>query len=148
MKKKEPTIIGAVDKVDLPEFKLLDIGCRVDTGAALCAIHCHHVQLITKNGVDSISFKLLDPTHDEYQQRTYTTTHFIEKRVKSSFGNVQYRYAITTPIVIFGQLIETEITLADRESMQYPLLIGRNLLRNGFLVNIRKRNLSWKKKQP
>lgn len=148
MKKKEPFIIGSVDKLDLPEFGLLNIGSRIDTGAALCAIHCHHVQVTSINGSDYISFMLLDPSHPEYQEKIFRTSHFIEKKVKSSFGDVQFRFAIETQIVAFGRTFEAEITLADRESMQYPLLIGRNLLRQGFLVNIRKRNMSWKKKQP
>lgn len=145
---KQLTTIGAVDKLDLPEFGLEDVACRIDTGAALCAIHCHHVQLHhLPNGETYLSFKLLDPSHPDYQTKIFKTSQFIEKRVKSSFGNTQFRYAIKTSILLFGKKIETEITLADRENMQYPILLGRNFLRNDFIVHIRKRNLSWKKKQ-
>jgi hypothetical protein len=147
MAKKKLLILGSTDRIDLPEFNLFDIDCRIDTGAALSAIHCHHVQLTEKDGIAYISFQLLDPQHEEYQHLTYSTARFVEKKVKSSFGDYQLRYAIQTKIKIYGVEYDTEITLADRENMQYPMLVGRNLLRNGFLVNIRKRNLSWKKKQ-
>ena len=142
-KKKEKKLIGAIERVDLPEFDLTDIDARVDSGAATSAIHCHHVKVFQRQEKDYISFKLLDPSHPDYQQKTFRTSQFREKVIKSSFGNTQYRYAIKTTIELFGELVQVELTLADREKMQYPLLLGRNVLR-GYLVDVSKKNLSFK----
>ena len=42
---KTKLIIGARDKIDLPEFGLYELPCKVDTGAATSAIHCYQVRL-------------------------------------------------------------------------------------------------------
>lgn len=144
-KKKEKKLIGAIERIDLPEFELFDIDARVDTGAATSAIHCHHVKVFQRQEKDYISFKLLDPSHPDYQQKTFRTSQFREKVIKSSFGNKQYRYAIKTTMELFGEPVQVELTLADREKMQYPLLLGRNVLR-GYLVDVSKKNLSFKLK--
>ncbi len=146
-KVKQRTLIGAIDKIDIPEFDLFDIACRVDTGAALSSIHCHHVKFFQRQDKDYISFQLLDPLHPDYQKRTFRTSKFSERQIKSSFGTMQIRNAITTEIVLFGERIEVALTLADRERMQYPLLLGRNVLKKRFVVDVSKRNLSWKQKQ-
>jgi hypothetical protein len=143
--KKEKKIIGAIERIDLLEFELFDMDARVDTGAATSAIHCHHVKVFQRQEKEYISFKLLDPSHPDYQQKTFRTSQFREKLIKSSFGNTQYRYAIKTSIKLFGETVEVELTLADREKMQYPLLLGRNILR-GYLVDVSKKNLSYKLK--
>ena len=143
--KKEKKIIGAIERLDLPEFELFDMDARVDTGAATSAIHCHHVRVFQRQEKEYISFKLLDPSHPDYQQKTFRTSQFREKIIRSSFGNTQYRYAIKTTVVLFGESVQIELTLADREKMQYPLLLGRNVLR-GYLVDVSKKNLSYKLK--
>lgn len=142
-KQKEKPIIGAVERIDLPEFELFNIRARVDTGAATSAIHCHHVKVFQRQEKEYISFRLLDPSHRAYQEKTFRTSKFTEKAIRSSFGNTQYRYAIKTTIMLFGKPHEITFTLADREKMQYPILLGRNALR-GFLVDVSKKNQSDK----
>lgn len=146
MKKVQKTIIGTRDKIDIPEFALFDLPCRIDTGAATSAIHCHHVKLIQKNGKEMISFCLLDPSHDAYNHKEFRTSNFTEKKIKSSFGDVEYRYTINCPVTLFNQTFMAEFTLADREKMKYPVLLGRRLLKGRFIVDVAKANISYKLK--
>lgn len=146
MKKKQKIIIGTRDKIDIPEFDLLDLPCKTDTGAATSAIHCHHVRLIQNNGIEFISFRLLDPSHDAYNHKEFRTANFKEKKIKSSFGDIEYRYTITCKVTLFNKMFEAEFTLADREKMRFPVLLGRRLLRGRFLVDVAKANLSFKQK--
>jgi hypothetical protein len=44
------TIIGTTDFIDLPEFKLQDVACKIDTGADTSTIHCSGIKLIEKEG--------------------------------------------------------------------------------------------------
>ncbi|MCC5917089.1 MAG: ATP-dependent zinc protease [Cryomorphaceae bacterium] len=138
--------IGATDKIDFPEFDLENLDCRIDTGAASSAIHCQNITIRERNGEEVLSFQLLDRKHPMYNKKTYHTKEFQRKTVRSSFGQEEIRYAITTKVVLFGKTFETQFTLADRVKMRFPVLIGRKLLRQGFVVNIRKKNLSYNKK--
>ncbi|GAA4843712.1 ATP-dependent zinc protease family protein [Algivirga pacifica] len=146
-KQKEKLLIGSTDHVDLPSFDLADIPCKIDTGAETSAIHCHRVKLVEKDGEEFICFQLLDPSHKQYNGKEFRTNKFEERKVRSSSGVADYRYVITTEVELFGQRFETEFTLADREKMKFPILLGKRLLKKNFLVDVSKNNLSFKKKQ-
>ncbi len=147
-KNKSKLVIGTLDKVDFPEFGLYEIPCKIDTGAQTSALHCHRVRLIEieKEGKEIIAFELLDPSHEEYNGKEYRTTDFEERKVRSSSGHAEYRYVIRAKLLLFGETIETEFTLADRERMKYPILLGKSLLKGRFLVDVAKTNLSHKQK--
>ncbi len=144
--KKPKQIIGARDKIDLPEFNLYELPCKVDTGAATSAIHCYKVRLREVNGKEIISFRLLDPEHEAYNNKEFQTENFTEKKITSSSGHSEYRYVIKSKIVVFGKSIETEFTLADRMKMRYPVLLGRKLLRRRFVVDVAEKDLSFGQK--
>lgn len=142
-------LIGAFDKIDLPEFELYDLDCKIDTGAYTSAIHCHRVCLIeAPGGQQLLSFHLLDPAHPQYNDHEYRTAHFYEKKVTSSSGHSEYRFVIQTKAVLFGRLFDIEFTLADREQMRYPILLGRKFLKKyHFLVDVNQKNLSFQQKK-
>ncbi len=142
MKKKVKKTIGTRDCIDLPEFNLIDLPCKIDTGAESSAIHCHSVRLIEENGKEFISFRLLDPSHEAYNNHEYRTTKFKEKKIKNSFGSSEYRFSIKCQVVIFGETFLSDFTLADRVQMRYPVLLGKRLLKNRFLVDVSKIDLS------
>ena len=147
MKKKiEKRIIGTLDKVDFPEFSLEGVECKIDTGAATSAIHCHEVRVTEKEGEQFLSFRLLDPEHPDYNEKRYQTKHFSLRKIRSSNGQLEDRYVIKTLVVIFGRELKAEFTLADRVKMRYPVLLGKKLLKNKFLVDVARTNLSWKEK--
>ncbi|MFP4089777.1 MAG: ATP-dependent zinc protease [Cyclobacteriaceae bacterium] len=146
MKKKTKKVIGTRDRVDLPEFSLLDLPCKIDTGAETSAIHCHRVRMIEVNGVDTISFCLLDPSHEAYNHKEFRTSNFKEKKIKSSFGHSEFRYSIKCKITLFGETFPAEFTLADRVRMKYPVLLGKKLLKNRFVVDVAKTDLSYQLK--
>lgn len=54
--------------------------------------------------------------------------------VKSSLGT-DLRPIVRAKIMIVGKEIETTFTLADRNHMQYKILIGQNILKQGFLID-------------
>lgn len=146
-KKSLPKIvIGALDLTDFPEFNLFNLPCKIDTGAQTSAIHCHRVRLIEVEGQEMIAFKLLDPKHKDYEEKEYRTADFQERKIRSSSGHAEYRYVIKTKIILFNKIYRTEFTLADREKMKYPVLIGRRLLKDNFLVDVALKDVSHQQK--
>ena len=142
-------IIGRIDKADFPELNLKEIDLKVDTGAYTSAIHCHEVKEVDRNGVKHIEFKLLDPSHPEYEERVFKVKNYKAKAIKSSFGSVEHRFIIKTSIVIFDKKYPIELSLSDRSDMKIPILLGRKFLNKRFLVNTSLKNVSveskWKK---
>ena len=140
-------IIGRKDRIDLPEFKLYGIEAKIDTGAYGCALHCHHVEITQLEGNPILSFKVLDPSHPEYEERTFISKVFSDKLVKSSSGEIEHRYTIKTWLTIFGKERKVEFSLTDRKEMKYPVLLGRKFLFRAFIVDVRLKNLSFQQKQ-
>lgn len=147
MKVSKKYTIGRVDCIDLPELGLSNIQCKVDTGADTSSIHCHRVQIKEKDGKEYLNFKLLDPKHPDYQKKDFQIYNFKERRVRSSNGQLQFRYVITIDVIIYGQTYKTEFTLTDRGKMKYPILLGRKLLNKNFVVDVSKVNLSLTMKE-
>ncbi|MEX0999705.1 MAG: RimK/LysX family protein [Thermodesulfobacteriota bacterium] len=148
MKKKQEIkkIIGRKDKVDFPKMRLYDVDAKIDTGAFTSAIHCHNIKITEKDGQKYVSFYLLDPTHPDYNEKRFRVPLHAKKRIKNSFGKSEERCIIKTLITLFGEKFEIELSLSDRSKMEYPVLLGRKLLKKGFVVDVSKSNLSYKQK--
>lgn len=129
-------IIGRTALIDLPRLGFIGISAKIDTGAYYCSLHCHHIEVRNIEGKDRLCFMLLDPSHPEYKDKEIKFKNFTKKIIRNSFGDTEERYSIRTALRIHGKRIKTWITLTDRGSMKYPMLIGRRLLKNKFLVDV------------
>ncbi|MCE3279086.1 MAG: ATP-dependent zinc protease [Bacteroidetes bacterium] len=129
---REKQLIGRRELIAFPELGLYDITAKVDTGAYTTALHCHDIK--EKNGV--LYFKLLDPTHPDYNEQEQKFSTYTQKEIKNSFGEVEKRYIIKTVIKIGTKRIKSVISLTDRGNMRYPVLIGRKLLKNRYVVDV------------
>lgn len=129
---KEKLIIGRREEIDFPELGLYGITAKIDTGAYTTALHCHDIQ--EKDGM--LHFKLLDPSHPEYNEQVLKFTDYSQKEIRNSFGEIENRYIIKTLIRIGRKRIKAIISLSDRGRMRYPVLIGRKLLKNRFIVDV------------
>ncbi len=149
MKKKNSSskiIIGTLDRLDFPDFNLFNVPAKIDTGAETSSIHCQRARIIEKDGKEFLGFKLLDPSYKNYSAQEYRTENFEERQIKSSTGHAQFRFVVKMNITLFAQTFLTEFSLADRESMKFPVLIGKKLLKNRFLVDVSQKDLSYKLK--
>ncbi|WP_247237791.1 RimK/LysX family protein [Telluribacter sp. SYSU D00476] len=133
-------VIGATEMVDFPELGWHHVQARVDTGAATSAIHCSRVRLVRQGEQVRLSF-YLDVQKGAPKQR-FSVSEFKEKTIKNSFGQEERRYVIKTKITLMGRKIRTEFSLADRQKMTYPVLLGRKLLKGRFVVDVSQKNLS------
>jgi hypothetical protein len=136
-------ILGRYDRVDLPQLGLINIHAKVDTGAYTSSLHCHKAEVV--DGI--LEFILLDEEHPEFTGMKFTFREFEERNIKNSFGEVERRFVIITLLKIFNEEIVTEFSLSNRGSLKFPVLIGRKILRNRFLIDITKKNLSYKEKR-
>jgi len=143
--KKFKHIIGRKEKVSFPELGLYGINAKIDTGAYTSSIHCSDVSVfVDADRKQQVSFFLLDPEHPAYNHKKFTLPIYDKKKIKSSFGDLELRYTILTKIQLFNNLYTIELSLADRSKMEHPVLLGRKLLRKGFLVDVNRINLSNK----
>jgi hypothetical protein len=138
----EMHILGRYDRVDLPELGLSNIHAKIDTGAYTCSLHCHKAQVVE----GQLEFILLDEEHPEFTGMKFVFKEFDQRDIKNSFGEVERRFVINTTIRIFGEEITASFSLSNRGSLKFPVLIGRKILRDRFLIDVKKKNLSYKEK--
>jgi hypothetical protein len=133
---KPKKTIGRREMIDLPELQLLRFEAKIDTGAYTSAIHCSDIAFVEENGVQKITFHIPPPNNQGISANIFKTEHFRLKKVRSSFGQTEMRYLIRTTIRVAKRRIRAEFSLSDRTEMRYPVLIGRKLLKNRFLVDV------------
>lgn len=136
-------ILGRSDRVDLPQLGVFDIHAKVDTGAYTSSLHCQEAAVV--DGV--LEFILLDEEHPEFTGSRFRFSEYEIRDIRNSFGEVERRFVIVTTLKIFDEEITTEFSLCNRGSLRFPVLIGRKILRNRFLIDIDKKNLSFKQKR-
>lgn len=136
-------ILGRYDRVDLPELGLQNIHAKIDTGAYTCSLHCHKANVID----GKLEFVLLDEEHPEFTGMKFVFSEYEIRDIKNSFGEVEKRYVINTHIKIFNEEIQAEFSLSNRGSLKFPILIGRKILRDRFLIDVKQKNLSYNEKK-
>ncbi|WP_424962791.1 ATP-dependent zinc protease [Ekhidna sp.] len=139
MAKREKLVIGRLDVIDLPDLGVVDIHAKIDTGAYRSSLHCKKV-----HEEDGVLFFTL---HTDAGYKEYATKDWTQKIVRSSNGKAQKRYVIKTRMRLFGRNYMASISLTDRSEMKNPLLIGRKILTNKFIVDVSQKNLSYNQKK-
>ncbi len=125
--------IGWCEMVDIPSLGLSQVHAKMDTGAATSSIHASRVKPVIRDNNPWVEF-WFRPNAGEKPKR-YEAAIIERRTVRSSNGLREERYVIAAQFC-FGTLCwQGQLTLANRRSMAFPLLIGRRALRRGFLVN-------------
>jgi len=65
----------------------------------------------------------------------------LKKTIVKSAHGTRHRSVVLLELSIGGEIIETEATLADRAHLKYPLLLGVNVLKKGFLIDPSKKRI-------
>lgn len=134
-------VIGRRERISFPELNLLNIEAKIDTGAYSTTIHCHDVEVKNINGKQVLCFKLLDPEHMDYTDTEQRFEQFQLKTFKNSFGEQEARYVVQTLIKLGKRKVRGTVSLTSRANMRYPVLVGRKLLKDRFIVNVAQEHL-------
>lgn len=132
---KGKIIVGSEEWCCLPELGIPAIKARVDSGAKTSSLHAFNIRAFKRNGVSWVSYELHPIQHN--RQVIVRCESPVEDRrmVKSSSGVAEKRYVIKTRLELSGQSWETEVTLANRDSMGYRMLLGRAAMLGRILVD-------------
>jgi hypothetical protein len=133
-------ILGRSDRVNLPGLGLYNIHAKIDTGAFTSSLHCSRAEVV--NG--QLEFVLLDDEHPEFTGMKFVVKEFTEREIKNSFGVAEKRFVINTTVKIYDEEIMAEFSLSDRDALRFPILLGRKILRDRFLIDVTKKNLSYR----
>ena len=127
--------LGWREWVSLPELGLPAIKAKIDTGARTSCLHAFSVEPFEKNGKEWVRFGI-HPHQDDTETEVFCEAEVIEKRmVSDSGGHKEERFVISTELVLADQRWPIEITLTNRDSMLFRMLLGRTAMGNKIIVS-------------
>ena len=131
----EPFILGWEEWVALPELGLVAVKAKVDTGARTSALHAFFVEPVGTTKKPRVRFGV-HPIPGRSDIEIVCTAPVVDQRnVTSSNGDREKRYVISTPIRIGDREWQIEVTLTNRDAMSYRMLLGRQAIGGGVLVD-------------
>ena len=125
-------IIGQAERVKFPSLDLV-LHARIDTGARTSAIWASS----TKEARGVLEVIFVGKSHEAYTGEVVKFHEYSQEVVTSSTGHTDVRYKVKIPVVVKGRKINANFTLADRSAQVYPVLVGRNILRGKFVVDVK-----------
>lgn len=127
--------VGWCEWVSLHELGLPRIKTKVDTGAKTSCLHAFSVEPFQKNGTQWVRFGM-HPNQDDTKTEVYCEAEVYDQRqVTDSGGHIENRYVIRAPLTVQNTQWPIEITLTNRDTMKFRMLLGRQAMRDKMLVN-------------
>ena len=128
-------ILGWREWVSLPDLGIDRIKAKIDTGARTSALHAFDVRLVEDNDKKLVKF-CIHPEQKNLDKVIECEAVLLDEReVKDSGGHSENRYVIETDILIGSQLHTAEVTLTNRDSMGFRMLVGRTTMKGHYLVD-------------
>jgi hypothetical protein len=126
------TVIGWHECISLPELGLDNFAIKVDTGAKTTALHAEDIETFTKDDRDWVRF--LSPAIAGQAPCTCEFPVFTQRAITNTSGLPETRIVIRTPMVLAGRKWRIDISLTNRGTMRFPLILGRRALRDRDIV--------------
>jgi glutathione synthase/RimK-type ligase-like ATP-grasp enzyme len=141
-------VLGWEEWVALPDLGLPAIKAKVDTGARTSALHAFLIEPFGPIAAPMVRFGL-HPIPNRTDIEIYCSAPVFDRReVTSSNGEREVRCVIQSRIEIANRSWPIELTLTNRESMSYRMLVGRQAIRDDVFVDpaasFRQPKLSYK----
>lgn len=128
-------IIGSQEWCAFPDLGVPAIKARVDSGAKTSSIHAFNIQPFKRHGESWVSFEV-HPLQGNRRTTLKCEARIVDRRmIRSSSGITEKRYVIRTPLSLGYRVWDIELTLANRDSMGYRMLLGRQAMTDRILVD-------------
>lgn len=129
------TITGWREWVRLPEIGVPWIKAKIDTGAQTSALHATNITEFSRDGSKWVRFTVQPWQIGSADEVTVELPIHDRRTVRSSSGHAQDRIVVKMLLVLVGKEVPVEVTLTDRDEMVFRMLIGREALKQGFIVD-------------
>ncbi len=127
-------IIGAVENVRIVPPNIV-LKARIDTGAKTTSVDARNITPFMHEGQQWVRFDCISGTKAYTIKKRVVSTVQIKRHNKSP----QTRFVVKMRITLGDVSRMIEVNLNNRDAYTYPVLIGRNFLRDTFIVDIVKR---------
>jgi hypothetical protein len=130
--KTDPTVIGWREHIALPQLGISTMPAKIDTGARTAALHAVDQRIVEVEGRPWVAFKV--PIHNRRTARIVHAPLVDERDIKNTGGVPERRLIVQTLLLIGRHRWHIEVSLANRERMEFDLILGRTAIRRRGIV--------------
>ncbi len=121
--------------MSLPELGIPAIKAKLDTGARTSSLHTYAMETFRERGHLKVRFGI-HPLQRCRDVELFCVAHVVDRRkVTDSGGHRELRYVIRTPVSMGSMEWPIEITLTNRDTMLFRMLLGRSAMAGRLLVD-------------
>lgn len=130
--------IGWKEYVALPELGVPRLKAKVDTGARTSALHVASIRTVEVlgDGEAELEITLAPDRHRPEHLVRARVRQLARIRVTDSGGHRSLRPLIETTLVLGPVTKRIRVTLADRTTMLFRMILGRKTLEGDFVVDV------------
>ena len=121
--------------MSLPSVGVRWIKAKIDTGARTSAIHAFDMEELERDGARWVRYRI-HPWQKSDDDAVEVESEVVDQRVvRSSNGQEEERLVVVHDVRLAGRVVPAEVTLSRRDEMGFRMLIGRQALAQGFVVD-------------
>jgi hypothetical protein len=121
--------------VSLPGLDVPWIKAKLDTGARTSTLHAFDLRELDRGGEAWVRFSIHPWQRSDEDAVTVDCAVHDRRAVRSSSGHAEERIVVLMDLELVGRKVTAEVTLSRRDEMGFRMLVGREALRQGFVVD-------------
>lgn len=126
-------VLGWIEKIKIHSTQT-PLKAKLDTGAKTSSIYAEIVKIHKQDKQEFVLYRI--PTKQE--PLTFESEIIRWAKIKTKQGGIIRRPVVHIDFCIGNQIIRGEVNLANRSHFNYPVLIGRNMLKDHIIVDANK----------
>jgi hypothetical protein len=129
------SVVGWREWIGLPGVGVEWMKAKIDTGARTSSLHAFDPEEYVEGGVERVSFEVHPWQRSSGDAVRVDVPVHDRRTVRSSSGHSEERVVVVLDVRLLGRVVPAEVTLTRRDSLGFRMLVGREALQKGFVVD-------------